>query len=276
MRNYQKAGRDAIYTTNNYQLTEESRDLIRSVSAETFNSNFPVLIEVAKGVASERASALTESIIERIYSIENAMQNFQDPDFLFSLQEALKQYARQGGDELGNVVARVVADRASTDHEKFSLNSILGEACAVTPRLKVEQIEALSLLHILTKTRYSDVKTMDALNTIYEKGLEVIFRGFEASRSSLFHMEYFGLLSVNRLHQKNMKRTIFTSYFDKDGFTIEEFNEKLKTYKSLHTLIEWYEKNQLQFAEITLVGQAIAIARIRNDFPSFEYDVWIN
>lgn len=276
MRNSQKAGRDANYITNNYQLTAESQDLIRSISVETFNSNFPVLIEVAKGVASERASALTENVIERIDSIENAVRNFQDPDFLFSLQDALKQYARHGGDELGNVVARVVADRASSNQKKHSLNSILGEACAVAPRLKVEQIEALSMLHILTKTRYPDVTTLNALNALYEKGLDVIFRGLEASKSSLFHLEYFGLLSVNRLHQKNLKRTIFTSYFDRDGYTIEQFMEDVKSYESLNSLIEWYEKSELQFAEITLVGQAIAIARIRNEFPSFEYDVWIN
>lgn len=263
---------------NHYEnsgLTPENQAMIRSISAETFNSNFPVLIEVAKSVASERANELTEEIIKKILSIENAIRNFQDPDFLFSLQDALKQYARHGGQELGNVVARVVADRASSNRDQHTLNSVLSEASAVVPRLKVEQIDALAFLHVLTKTRYTDITTMSALNELYEKGLAAIPNGLKASKSSLFHLEYFGLISVNRLHQRNLPRSIFTSYFDNDGCTIEEFESELEKYSGINTLMNWYKKNELQYTEITLVGQAIAIARIKNDFPEYDYDIWI-
>ena len=278
MRNSQKAGGDATMVVNNYECCEispEGKELIRSISSETFANNFPVLIEIAKSVAFERASHLTEEIIDRVSSIENAIRNFQDPDFLFTLQEALKHYARHGGDELGAVVARVVADRASLESEETILKSVLGEACSIAPRLQTSQIEALSFLHVLTKTSYKSVKTLDDLECIYAKGLEALCYGIDTSQNSIFHLEYFGLISVNRLHQKNLGRNIFTSYFDRDGYTFEKFSQDVKKHRAISTFLDWYEKNELMFAEITLVGQAIAVSRIRLDFPTFDYDIWI-
>jgi len=274
-RSNQRAGDNATQTVIHVDGSGITPEQAKSISNETFMNNFPTFMKVAEATAANRVAELTEKIVDRMSILEGALESFSDPDFLCALNAAQTNFARVGGDELGDFLTEVISDRSDPKNHSM-LDFVLSEAVEVAPRLSVEQIDAVAMLHILNETKLGNINSIQDLEKQFCEGSKKITQAYNCSSFSFSHLEYFGVVSINKLYKKDIFRKFHRIYFGNfDNYNIDEFREDVKNTTILSETLKWYDKNELSGVNLTSVGKAIGIARIRQHFTGYEYSTWI-
>ena len=145
-----------------YEMTTEQAC---QTAINLFMQNFPKLENIARETAEKRASEFCKEAIQKIIKKGiNDFSSFADPDVQYALYEAQKNYARFGTTEMLSTLTELIAKRINHDND-FVLKVAIDKALEIAPLLSQKQLNYLSLLFMCTKTKSSDIKTIQDLKS---------------------------------------------------------------------------------------------------------------
>ena len=96
---------------------------VRQAALDVFDANFHKLSLAAADIARSRAEHLVEEYLNRLQAdAPEALSEMADPDMQYVLYTAQREYARQGDEDLGDLLVQLLVDpgtevraRTSTD-----------------------------------------------------------------------------------------------------------------------------------------------------------------
>ena len=261
-----------IHTVNGLTYVDAKK-----IAQDTFFENFPRLTKIAREVAEARVDYLIELALNAIRKSESSFDCFGDPDFLFVLEEVQKQYARSGGDELGETLADLIADRAGSDSSQI-LTFVLNEALSIVPRLTDAQICSVAVIQSLLNVRFGERNHTHELSSDFLKIATFLETANMCTKAEFDYLEYMGVTSVDRIFKRNLIRKLHSSYFGEgnEKFTLEQFQNEVAADENLSKFLTWYDKMDVSQVSLTSVGQLIGLVKMKKLFPKLDYKVWIN
>ena len=144
-------------------------DQVAKQMVDIFLENFPKLQKIAKETAEQRVTELCSGIMNKLE--ERHIINFQpfaEPDVQYVLLEAQKNYARFGEIESMKVLTELVTHRIQSN-DKGHFKRIMDSAILVASELSAKQLDCLSILFMLTRVKFSSVKTVEDLAAILKR-----------------------------------------------------------------------------------------------------------
>lgn len=189
---------------NYYGLTpKEACDL----AMQMFYDNFPKLQEVAREIAEKRVSELMSEIATKIGEKQlTDMTPLGDPDVQYVMYEAQKNYARFGTQDMLSTISELVAERIQFNHKKICLKVAIDRAIQIVPMLTAEQLDALSLLFLATRVKYSTIHNLDELEEYLDK-ISLVFE--KADFSSMSYLNILGCLEMYIHHPAKLYAKIY-------------------------------------------------------------------
>jgi len=195
----QKAGDDstniqADKVTINHGLSYVD---VKQIVLDLFHANFLEMSKEAAQVAKERAEEITDAFLAALKKNNpEGLNCAQDPDFQFALFEVQKEYAKTGDKELGDLLVDLLVDRTKQPKRSI-LQIVLNESILVAPKLTAGQIDALSIVFLLKKTKMNGINN----TLLFKKYLDDYFMPFSSTISKndscYQHLEYAGCGSVS-------------------------------------------------------------------------------
>lgn len=187
---------------NYYGMTPEQAC---EMTLNLFMQNFPKLQDIARKTAEKRANEFCQQAVQKV--VENGIKDFTpftEPDVQYVLYEAQKKYARFGTSDMLSTLTALIAERVEHDKD-FILKISIDRAIEIAPLLTPAQLDYLSVLFLCTRTKRSNIVTIDDLS----KELEVISETFSsADFSSTNYLYMLGCLQL-MLHEtsKHLAKT---------------------------------------------------------------------
>ncbi|WP_050749465.1 LPO_1073/Vpar_1526 family protein [Thermoanaerobacter italicus] len=136
----------------------------RQIAQEVFEANFYRLSEQAMQLAKARANELMDYFLSELQKrAPHALPSVLDPDMQFVLYTSLREYARAGDKDLGQLLVDILVDRAK-NNERTLMQIVLNESLSVVPKLTIEQFDALSLIFLIKYTKYLDMRNIQILS----------------------------------------------------------------------------------------------------------------
>ncbi len=227
------------HTINNYGLNySDAKDMMLDI----FETNFVRLSESASQLALKRAEELTTQYLTKLKD-ENpeAIQTIEDPDMLYILLEAQKQYARNGEPILREMLVDLLVKRTE-ENDRTLKQIVLNESIITVPRLTNIQIDILTICFLITECRFDFIREVGDFIGFIDTFLASKFDDLgileiPLSDSNIRHLEYVGCASIapsesslSKIFRRNY-RSIFTSEFNLDQLFVEEdFKDILKEH----------------------------------------------
>jgi hypothetical protein len=271
---------------NNSTLYQSDRDIVinhnsnyqemRQISLDVYKANCLELKDIASKVAYDRATEITDKLLNKIVKISNDFNFASDPDFQYLIYSMQTEFARTGDEYLGDLLTDVITDR-SQNKDRDILQITLNESVAVIPKLTRNQINALSIIQIFFHTKFTANNPND-----FERKFQKIYnltKGVESlSESDFLHLQYSGSLSINHLLKKDILREYYEKYKNIWGedLSVDKFDSFLsENCPNLHKCINLVNKKEMHRCELTSVGMLIGLANLKRIFPDINYKTWI-
>lgn len=151
---------------NYYGLTPQQAC---QMAMQLFYDNFPRLQEEAKALVERRVTTLMDEIAAQLCKKNiTDMSPLADPDVQYIVYEAQKNYARFATDESLSALSSLVAERINQNDSGICLKVAIDKAISIVGMLSSAQMDYLSLLFIVTRVKFRDIKTIDDLKGIFE------------------------------------------------------------------------------------------------------------
>ena len=136
------------------------------IAINLFMDNFPKLQQLAMEKVEKRIKEFCDSVMQKLADANvQDYSAFTEPDVQYALYEAQNNYARFGTDEMLSTLTTLVSERVKRNQDDFSLKVTIDKAISITGMLSVEQLNHLSLLFIVTKVKFYNIKTLDDLES---------------------------------------------------------------------------------------------------------------
>jgi hypothetical protein len=213
---------------------------VKDIALDVYKANYIQLKEDAAELAKNRAEELTDNFLTTLFK-ENpeAISGMRLPGMQIALFEAQKQYAKNGDKELEALLVNILVERASSPER--SINQIvLDESLSIASKLTVEQMDALTLNFILSKTINNGLTSLTNLNDYIINGLIPFLPNLTKTSSCYEHLEYTGcgsLMEVSTFKKiEELFRQRYPGLFSK-GFTEEIFNSEIGQIDEYSTFI---------------------------------------
>lgn len=226
----------------------------KEIALDVFKSNFIHLKNEAAQIAAERAEEITENILSKLNEkAPESLKEFEKPAMQDALYTAQKEFAKSGDKDLGDLLVDIIVDRAKVPQRNM-LQIVLDESLLIAPKLTVEQLDTLTLIFLLTRTKRLNLTTYkDFLDYLNSK----IFPFVENTKTE---HEYFSYLEYLRCGQirlgnygelennyRNNYKGIFSVGFSKEEY-IEEFGEKFPLNGFL--VKSFFDNNKVQLVNL--------------------------
>ena len=160
-----------------------------------FYDNFPKLQEQAKELVEKRVATLMDEIAVQLSKKNVAdMSPLADPDVQYAVYEAQKNYARFATHESLSALSSLVAERIKQNDSGICLKVAIDKAISIVGMLSPAQMDHLSLLFIITKVKFTNIKTIDDFKT----RVEYLTKTFSNARNSSWaHLNMLGCLQLD-------------------------------------------------------------------------------
>lgn len=196
----------------------------RQIAQEVFEANFYRLSEQAMQVAKARVNELMDYFLYELQKrAPHALSSVLDPDMQFVLYTSLREYARAGDKDLGQLLVDILVDRAK-NNERTLMQIVLNESLSVVPKLTIEQFDALSLIFLIKYTKYSDMRNIQILSAYIDRYYVPFMDNLTKEPSYYQHLEYTGCgsISIGKTHIERVFRETYSGLFCR-GFKKDEF-----------------------------------------------------
>lgn len=201
----------------------------REIALDVYKANFIQLAQDAAVLARTRAEELTDSFLAKL-NIENhdAISEMQQPGMQASLFEAQRQYAKTGDKDLEGLLVDILVERASTPERNIN-QIVLDESLSVASKLTTEQMDALTVNFIISKTINNGINSLERLNEYFEIYIIPFLSSLTITSSCYEHLEYAGCGSVMEASSiyniellfKLRYPGLFSNGFEKERFASE-------------------------------------------------------
>lgn len=212
----------------------------KEIALDVYKSNFLQLSQDAAQIARDRAEEITDNFLEKLKNEnEAAIESMNEPSMQAALYEAQKQYAKTGDKDLEGLLVDILVERASTPERNIH-QIVLDESLVVASKLTAEQMDALTINFLITKTSNATLRNLPALPHYIQTNL-VPFIGNLSKESSCYeHLEYVGcgsIMDIAGMNQiENIYQTQYGGLFSK-GFTRERLEKELENPDAYSDLI---------------------------------------
>ena len=186
------AGTQVGVQNNYYGLTPQQAC---QMTMELFYNNFPKLQEEAKALVEKRVTELMDEIAAQLCKKNiTDMSPLAEPDVQYAIFEAQKNYARFATNESLSTLSSLVAERIRQNDSGICLKVAIDKAISIIGMLSPSQLDYLSLLFMVTRVKFPDIKTTEDLKARFEH-LSTVFAG--AVNSSWEHLNMLGCLQLD-------------------------------------------------------------------------------
>lgn len=198
---------------------------VKEVALDVFTNNFYILAGKAQDVARERAEQITEDFLKKLQK-ENpeGFSKAEDPDFQHALFTIQKEYARNGDEDLGDLLIDLLVDR-SKQEQRDILQIVLNESLNVAPKLTDNQLAALAIIFFFKYTQNYGVLDHNKLGENLDR-VESFIDKLSKNISCYQHLEFSSCGSINTLSSSKLEKNLGTTYqglflkgFDPDEIT---------------------------------------------------------
>lgn len=250
---------------------------IKEIAMDVFRANFFELSGMAKQLANERASQITDTLLHKLLQVSDGYRFSGDPDFQYSVYLVQREYARTGDENLGDLLTDILVDRSKYDNRSI-LQIVLNESLLVAPKLTSMQINALSLIQLLSNMRFGGLTDFGELESVFAKAQSLVGDVSDLSESGLLHLQYSGAMSINHIIKKDISRKVHETYkYLSDDASYEDFTNAIKEgAPSLLKCVDMFNNHRMYRAELTSVGTLIGLANLKKIFSNIDYGIWIN
>lgn len=173
-----------IGVQNNYMGISPEKAI--EITNKLFYDNFPKLKEEAFEIVTQRITELETKLFEKLSENPNINYSvFADPDMQYVLFEAEKMYARIGNSDCLDRLCSLIETRMENNKDDY-LKLIIDSAIQITPKLSSGQINYLTIMFLLKRAHFNDIKAIEDLsNTL--NNLERLYGPVSAKGFSLLH-----------------------------------------------------------------------------------------
>jgi len=202
----------------------------KEIALDVYKANFLQLSRDAADVARARAEELTDAFLSKLQAEnESAVSELSKPGMQVAIYEAQKQYAKTGDKDLEGLLVDILVERASTP-ERSIHQIVLDESLAVAAKLTTEQMDALTVNFLISKTKNNALLSLEAVNEYFDKDIIPFLSELTATSSCYEHLEYASCgshLQVGNIHAvEQIFCTQYPGLFSK-GFEAAHFESEI-------------------------------------------------
>ncbi|WP_323970787.1 LPO_1073/Vpar_1526 family protein [Aeromonas hydrophila] len=171
----------------------------RDIALDVYQQNFIKLSEHAAQVALGRAEEFIDDFLGKIQSKNPALlEQMSQPSIQNSLYCAQKQYAVTGDKELKSLLLDLVVQRC--EKEERSIHQIvLDEAIELASKITVEQMDALTVNFIVSRSKSNSIVSFDSMLTHIDGHIIPFIESLETETSCYEHLTYLGAATIEHL-----------------------------------------------------------------------------
>jgi hypothetical protein len=198
----------------------------KEIALDVYKANFLQLSRDAVEVARARAEEITDAFLEKLkQENEAAVSELKKPGMQAALFDAQKQYAKTGDKNLEGLLVDILVERASTPERNIH-QIVLDESLAVAAKLTTEQMDALTINFLLSKTKKLNLLNLDAVSRYFDTDILPFLAELTETSSCYEHLEYVGcgsLIHLGGIHSiEHLFRIQYPGLFSK-GFDQSRF-----------------------------------------------------
>lgn len=202
----------------------------KEIALDVYKANFLQLSQNAAETARARAEELTDDFLTKLkQENESAISSMNEPGMQAALYEAQKQYAKTGDKNLEGLLVDILVERANTNERNIH-QIVLDEALGVASKLTTEQMDALTVNFIISKTKNHSLVSLESLQSYLNTHLLPFIDELNSESSCYQHLDYVGcgsLMHVGGMHPiEHLFRIGYPGLFSK-GFDGERFNNEI-------------------------------------------------
>lgn len=222
-------GSAAIQAGGNVTITNTGLTYaeIRDIALDVFKANFYELAGVAKETAKVRAEEITEKFLSELQKEHPAgLEKSNDPDFQYALFTVQKEYARNGDEDLGDLLVDLLVDR-SKQEQRDILQIVLNESLNTAPKLTENQLAVLAVVFQFRYTQNFGIGNHQMLAEYFDKHVAPFVSKVVKNRACYQHLEFSGCGAVG-LGARNLESIlgeIYQGQFLK-GFDAQEITDR--------------------------------------------------
>jgi len=223
----------------------------KEIALDVYKANFLQLSQDAAQIARNRAEELTDNFLKKL-EIENktAIDSMRDPAMQAALYEAQKQYAKTGDKDLEGLLVDILVERASASERNIH-QIVLDEALIVASKLTAEQMDALTINFLISKTSNSTLSNLAAIPLYLNTYLLPFMVSLSKDSSCYEHLEYVGCGSLLHMGGINSIEAIYQAQYGglfSKGFTRDRLINEIEEIDQYPFLIVncLHDRNLLQ------------------------------
>lgn len=199
----------------------------RNIALDVAKTTFYELSGTAKETASERVEAITNKVIEKLEKdFPAGLEKAQDPDFQYALFTVQKEYARNGDQDLGDLLVDLLVDRSKQESRDI-LQIVLNESLDTAPKLTDSQLSCLAIIFLFRYTKNIGIGNHELLGQYFDKNVLPFASRLVKNDATYQHLEFTGCGSI-QMGEISLEQILVQTYqghFLK-GFDPEEIESK--------------------------------------------------
>jgi len=203
----------------------------KEIALDVYKSNFLQLSQNAAQIARERAEEITDNFLEKLKNEnESAIECMNEPSMQAALYEAQKQYAKTGDKDLEGLLVDILVERASIN-ERNIRQIVLDESLSVASKLTSEQMDALTINFLITKTLSPALSNLQAVSQYLQNHIVPFIGNLNKESSCYEHLEYVGLGSLMHVGSISQIEQIYQNQYGglfSKGFSRERLEQEIE------------------------------------------------
>jgi hypothetical protein len=198
----------------------------KDIALDVYKANYLQLSQDAAELARARAEELTDDFLAKLKEEqEDAISEISTPGMQSALYEAQKQFAKTGDKDLEGLLVDILVERAITPERNIQ-QIVLDEALIVAGKLTAEQMDALTLNFLISKTQKQNLVNIEKIISYINEELIPFTHKLTDYSSCYEHLEYAGCGSIMESSTikpieelfKNGYPALFSKGFSEDKF----------------------------------------------------------
>lgn len=227
------------YQANNITVNSNlSYTDVKAIALDVYESNFYRFTGIAHETSEQRAKEITDQIIKEFAERNpEGLKAAENPDFLYSLFQVQKEYAKCGDKELGDILVDILIDRSKEDQRSLR-QIVLNEALTVAPKLGSIQLDLLACCFTSGYTKSLLIRNIEDFQKHIETEILIFTDALEDTGANWAHLEYTGCCAI-RTGSRNLNSiflNIYKGLFCK-GFTKDHVAELIAQNKNVSSIL---------------------------------------
>ncbi len=218
-----QAGRDIVVGV--------SYEAVRQITQDTVELNLYKFRAEAEALIERRVAEMADKFADRMrQEPEASLQNVTDPDVLYAIATAGRDYARTGDEALGDVLVDMLADRCRATSRSL-MAVVLNDAIATAGRLTDGEMSILSLAWRVRDCNYTKMNSLDTFKEWLDRELRPFLTTLPTSDPSYWHLQYTGCASIGIVDMDlpDVLQNIYPGLFMR-GFTEDQVPADLQEF----------------------------------------------